>query len=177
MMVNAKNILITGYPGVGKTTLIIRLAREMMHYRPVGFYTTEIRKRGIRQGFKLVSLDGRSDLLAHVDIKSPLHVGKYGVDVAGFEKFLTGIDFYGAGTPYVIIDEVGKMECLSSRFSKLILNLLDSDKTLIATIAYKGPAFIADIKGRRDVSLMEMQSENRNDLFADILHEIHIEPG
>jgi nucleoside-triphosphatase len=177
MMVNAKNILITGYPGVGKTMLIIRLAQAMMHYRPVGFYTTEIRKRGIRQGFELVSLDGRRDLLAHVDIKSPLHVGKYGVDVSGFERFIAGIEFFDAGSPYVIIDEIGKMECLSPRFCKLILNLLDSDKTLIATIAYKGPAFITDIKGRRDVVLREMQSENRNDLLTGILHEIHIEPG
>ena len=176
MPVNAENILITGYPGVGKTTLITRLARTMMKNSPIGFYTTEIRERGLMQGFELISLDGRRGLLAHVDIKSPLHVGRYGVDVPGFEKIVEGIDFFGAGSPYVIIDEIGKMDCLSPRFCHIVLNLLDSDKTLIATVAYKGPAFITDIKKRRDVLLMEMQSENANNVFTAILREITIEP-
>ena len=56
------------------------------------------------------------------------------------------------------------------------LNLLDSDKTLIAAVAYKGPAFIKNIKKRRDVLLMEMQSENENKVFNAVLREINIEP-
>ena len=173
---SGKNILITGYPGTGKTTLITRLARAMMNNSPVGFYTTEIRKQGLRQGFELVSLDGQRGLLAHVDIKSPLHVGKYGVDVKGFEKFVEGIDFFGVGSSYVIIDEIGKMECLSKRFCSIVLSLLDSDKTLIATVAYKGPAFISDIKKRGDVLMLEMQPRNADNVFTAVLSEIAVEP-
>ncbi|HOO39514.1 MAG TPA: nucleoside-triphosphatase [Deltaproteobacteria bacterium] len=173
---SGKNILITGYPGTGKTTLITRLARTMMNNHPVGFYTAEIRKQGIRQGFELLSLDGQRGLLAHVDIQSPLHVGKYGVDVKGFEKFIERIDFLGARSPCVIIDEIGKMECLSKRFCSIVMSLLDSDKTFIATVAYKGPAFITDIKKRGDVLMMELQSGNADDVFTAVLSEITVEP-
>lgn len=54
-----KNILITGMPGVGKTTLIKRLSEELKDYHPVGFYTAEIREEGVRKGFELIGLDGR----------------------------------------------------------------------------------------------------------------------
>ena len=103
-------------------------------------------------------------------------MGKYGVDVKGFEKFVDGIDFFGAGSPYVIIDEIGKMECLSKRFCRLVLSLLDSDKTLIATVAYRAPAFITDIKKRRDALLMELQPRNADDVFTSVLSEITVEP-
>ena len=58
-----KNILITGLPGIGKTTLIRRLYEELKDTHPVGFYTGEIRENGVRKGFELISLDGRRGLL------------------------------------------------------------------------------------------------------------------
>lgn len=39
-----KNILITGLPGVGKTTLIKKLTEALKDFYPVGFYTEEIRE-------------------------------------------------------------------------------------------------------------------------------------
>jgi nucleoside-triphosphatase len=57
-----KNILITGQPGIGKTTLIKKLATELADLRPVGFYTEEIRENGVRRGFELVSLSGQRGL-------------------------------------------------------------------------------------------------------------------
>jgi nucleoside-triphosphatase len=54
-----KNILVTGLPGSGKTTLIRKLAEKLRKYDPAGFYTEEIRPHGTRKGFKLTSLDGK----------------------------------------------------------------------------------------------------------------------
>ncbi|MGE5173394.1 MAG: nucleoside-triphosphatase, partial [Betaproteobacteria bacterium] len=85
----AKNIFITGVPGSGKTTLIKKLAAELREYSPSGFYTDEIRSHGERKGFKLTSLDGqKTGTLSHVDINGPHRVGKYGVDLDGFDQFL-----------------------------------------------------------------------------------------
>jgi len=80
-----KNLLITGLPGVGKTTLIKKLSEALKGFHPIGFYTEEIREEGVRGGFELIDLDGRRGLLSHRDIRSPYKVGQYRVDIKGFE--------------------------------------------------------------------------------------------
>lgn len=166
-----KHILITGVPGIGKTTLIRKLAEELKDFHPAGFYTAEIREWGIRKGFELVSLNGKRGLLSHVDIKSPFIVGKYRVDVQGFEDFLGATLSLFSSTRLVVIDEIGKMECLSAIFKNRIREILDSEKILIATIALRGTGFIEEIKKRDDVRLFEITQSNRNSLLWEILEE------
>jgi len=164
-----KNILLTGVPGIGKTTLMISLFESLRDFNPVGFYTEEIREGGVRKGFELVCLDGRRGRLSHVRIKSPYRVGKYGVDLKGFENFLSSIPILESPSPLILIDEIGKMECLSDRFKRLLLNALDSEKVVIATIALRGEGFISEIKRRADVRLFEITEQNRNSLLSEIL--------
>jgi nucleoside-triphosphatase len=163
------NILITGYPGVGKTTLIRKLAAELAPFRPAGFYTAEIREKGIRHGFELVDLDGRKFVLAHVDLETAHRVGKYGVDIDGFEHYLASSNLLHPGSDLVIIDEIGKMECLSTRFRETLNQIVKSPALLIATIAYKGEGTIADLKRRPDVTLFEITLRNRDTIRPAIL--------
>jgi len=167
-----KNILLTGLPGVGKTTFIKKLSEKLSSIKPVGFYTEEIRERGMRKGFDLISLEGRRGLLSHVEIESPHRVGKYRVDVKGFEDFLESIAFFAPATSLIIIDEIGKMECLSPKFRRLIKEILDSEKMLIATVAFKGGGLIEEIKKRNDVRLFEITQKNRDSLLTEILNEV-----
>ena len=167
-----KNILITGLPGVGKTTLVKKLVEELKQFHPVGFYTEEIKEEGTRKGFALISLDGRRGLLSHTDIKSPHRVGTYRVDVKGFEVFLTFLPLLNPSTRLVIIDEIGKMECFSEQFKECLTECLDSEKWVLATIALKGSGFIEEVKRRHDVTLFEMTQRNRNSLLPDILREV-----
>ncbi len=164
-----KNILITGQPGIGKTTLIKKFAEELADLRPVGFYTEEIRRNGVRRGFELISLSGQRGILSHVDIKSPYRVSKYGVDIKSFEDFLDSIPFFDRETEIVITDEIGKMECFSEKFKTLVKKLLDSEKIFISTIALKGGGFIAEVKERNNIKLLEMSLANRNSLLSEIL--------
>ncbi len=166
-----KKILLTGLPGVGKTTLIKKLAETLKASRPVGFYTEEIREEGVRKGFEWVSLDGRRGLLSHKKIKSTYRVGSYGVDVKGFDEFLDSIPWAYPSTRLIIIDEIGKMECFSDKFKKIMREILDSEKGLIATIAMKGSGLIAEVKGRKDVKLFTISQNNRNSLLSEILKE------
>lgn len=170
-----KKLLITGAPGVGKTTLFKRLSEALASFRPVGFYTAEIREDGVRKGFELVSLDGRNRILSHVNIRSPSKVGKYGVDIAGFENFLDEIGLLDTTANLVMIDEIGKMECLSDKFGNLLMGILDSEKSLVATIGLRGGGIIADIKRRRDVTLFEVTQRNRDSLLSRILAHLRNE--
>jgi len=164
-----KNILITGLPGVGKTTLIKKISEQLRVLHPVGFYTAEIREKGVRKGFELISFDGRSGILSHTDIKGPYMVGKYGVDIKGFEDFLESVPFLNPATNLIVIDEIGKMECLSRKFIGLIKNILDSEKQVIATIALKGGGLIEETKKRDDIRIIEITQSNRESLVSEVL--------
>lgn len=157
---------------MGKTTLVKKLVDELKQFHPVGFYTEEIREEGTRKGFALISLDGGRGLLSHTDIKSPHRVGTYRVDVKGFEAFLTFLPLLSPSTRLVIIDEIGKMECFSEQFKECLIECLNSEKWVLATIALKGSGFIEEVKRRHDVTLFEMTQRNRNSLLPDILREV-----
>ena len=169
-----KNVFITGLPGVGKTTLIKRISEALKHLHPVGFYTAEIKEGGERKGFELISLEGKRGLLSHKEVRSPYQVGHYKVDIESFEDFLNSIPFSDPLTRLIIIDEIGKMECLSDQFKKILEEILDSEKRVMATIALKGGGLIAEVKEREDVKIFEITKKNRDSLFLEILKEMRM---
>jgi nucleoside-triphosphatase len=168
-----KNIIITGLPGVGKTTLIKGILHEIRRsLNPIGFYTEEIREKGIRTGFSLINVTGEKSILAAENIPSRFRVGKYGVDLVNFEKFIGNIPFRDPASRIIIIDEIGKMECFSKLFTDLVMELLSSNKLVIATVALKGTGLIAQVKRRPDIELIEITTNNRNHLLPSILSRI-----
>lgn len=169
----ASHILITGLPGVGKTTLLRKLAERLTEYRPAGFYTEEIRDaQGVREGFRLVTLCGRQLVLSHVRHPGFHRVSRYGVDVAGFERLLEELNLRHSPSSLIIIDEIGKMECFSKRFIDLVTLLLDGPTTLVATIAMKGEGFIRQVKERPHCRLVTITRENRDRLVDELASEL-----
>ena len=164
-----RHLLLTGLPGVGKTTVIKQLADSLGTHQLEGFFTQEIREDGIRKGFELVTLDGRRQLLSHVNIPGPHRVGRYGVDLAGFEKLLENLDLRHSPSHLVILDEIGKMECLSPRFIQEVEALLNSSKMLIATVALKGGGFPATVRSRQDCQVATVTLSNRSTLSNTLL--------
>lgn len=167
-----KNIIITGRPAVGKTTLMKKLAEGLKGAHPAGFYTEEIKEGGERKGFSLNGLDGTRSTLAHVDVHGSHRVGKYGVDVGAFESFLGALGLERTPAEIILIDEIGKMECFSGPFTETVRRLLDSDKTVIATVADSGGGFIAEVKGRSDVEVYTLSTGNRDTVARGLVAEL-----
>ncbi len=163
-----KNFLITGPPGSGKTTVIKKLSERLEG--AAGFYTEEIRVAGRRKGFLLKALGGGEGLLAHVDIKGGPRVGRYGVDIQGFERFLEGLDLLDTDASIVLIDEIGKMECFSESFILLVNRLLGSEKIVVATVAERGGGLIEEVKRREDSEPFVLDMKNRS-VLADRIEE------
>ena len=118
-------ILLTGLPGCGKTTAIMKIIASLECEKVAGFYTQEIRENNNRKGFRFKRLDGTTGILAHVDIKGRFKVGKYGVDVTDFEKSVVPVlDIERTDAELFVIDEIGKMECFSGKFVAVMRRLL-----------------------------------------------------
>lgn len=156
-----KNILLTGMPGAGKTTIIRRLCIIFKEFNPVGFVTSEILEDNNIVGFEVSNLFGDSRVFAHAKIKSKVSVGRYKVDLKIFDDFLDKTFSKEKKTGLYIIDEISRVEAASRKFSKLILELLGSDKPVITAISDKGTGLINDIRKREDVSLFEITEQNR----------------
>lgn len=169
-----KNMLLTGIPGVGKTSVIRRVLSIVEGTPITGFFTEEIREHGTRKGFRIRALSGDEGILAHIDVKSPYRVSKYGVNVLEFERVaIPAITGGSAATArIVVIDEIGKMECFSEAFKKGVVAALDSDKTVLATIALHGDAFVESLKKRPDVTLIRITETNRDRLPKAIADEL-----
>jgi nucleoside-triphosphatase len=163
-------LLLTGRPGVGKTTLIRSIAARL-RTSAGGFYTEEIRERGRRTGFRLVSLDGKIGILASVNISSPCRVGKYGVHLHDLEQVgVTAIlrAIQQPGVAVVVIDEIGKMELFSPAFREATLAALDSRKMVLATVMAGSDPWVDAIKARSDVTVIEITLANRQTLALSV---------
>jgi len=156
-------ILLTGTPGCGKTTAIIQILANLKDINASGFYTQEIRQNNTRKGFRWTRLDGAGGILAHVDIKSNYRVGKYGVDIAGFEKSIVPIlDTEQTDAELFVVDEIGKMECFSEKFATAVRRLFASDKSVLASVAQKGAGFISEIKNHPGTKLFNLTNRSRD---------------
>lgn len=168
------NLLLTGPPGVGKTTLVMRALSNLPPGAAGGFVTRELRQGGRRVGFAAETLAGDSCVLAHVDVRSPYRVGRYRVDLTSFEALiLPAIDPTQISARLIVIDEIGKMECFSARFRKLVVAAMKSDRAVLATIALRGNSYVEGLKARSDVTLLHVTRQNRDELVDQVMGWVH----
>ena len=163
-----KNILLTGAPGTGKTSIIRKLSEVFKEFNPAGFYTIEVMEDGSKAGVLIFNLQGDSRILASTTLKSRYAVGRLRIDMKSFDSLLEDIFSPEKKIGLYFIDGIEKLECQSRKFSRLVIEFLDSDKPVVASIAEKGTGLISEIKKRDDTRLLDLTPDNRDLRIKDI---------
>lgn len=161
--------LLTGRPRTGKTSLVKEVIARL-EGGAGGFYTEEIRSAGVREGFRLVTLGGNEVILAHVSIRSPYRVGKYGVDVDGFERVgVAALEKAARECDLIVIDEIGKMELFSNKFRETLFQLFESRKRILGTIMLAPNRWADAIKRHPQVNLITVTRQNYPRVLEELL--------
>ncbi|MGV8168948.1 MAG: nucleoside-triphosphatase [Candidatus Nanoarchaeia archaeon] len=162
-----KNILITGKPGTGKTTILEKIISS--YNNKSGFITREIRdESGQRTGFEAINSLGESSVMASTQFNTNIMVSRYHVNVDNLNKMLVPL-FSFKKDQLLYMDEIGQMELNSDVFKNLALKYLDSENICVSLItAIFHDDFTDAVKKREDVILVEITPENRDKQYVFI---------
>jgi len=163
-------IILTGVPGVGKTTLVKSVLEQLKNFNCSGFITEEQRDKKGRAGFVLKTLDGREVPFASVGKGKGARVGRYIVDVDAFENIALDVIAFHPEIQLYVIDEIGPMEVLSKQFCETAKMLLKNDKvTVLATAAKSGHGFIREVKRLPGLDTIELTPTNKEQVLDQML--------
>ncbi len=114
-------------------------------------------------------VDGSRAVLAHVDIRGPQRVGKYGVDVASLDRVaVPAMRRAIRVSDIVVVDKVGKMELLSPAFRETLLEALNGDRRLLGTVLLPPHPFADQIKDNPRVEVLLVSKANRDQVLDKV---------
>lgn len=165
-----RHLFLTGAKQVGKSTLLRRLI-EARGLDCSGFETRPFFIEGQRRGFLL---HGRTELppyendcICCVRMQERRSVAVEEVfdqnGVLILEKSLA------SSSPYLLMDELGKLEGGAAGFCSRVLAALDSDKRVLGVLQQCDAPLVNAIKARKDVTVLTVTPENRDELYQQLL--------
>lgn len=166
-----RTLLLVGRPGIGKTTAIKAVA-EALGDRAGGFYTEEIRGPGGRKGFRLITLDGKETIMAHVTLRGGgrPRVGRYGVNVEAIERVgVAALRRAMQEGRILIVDEIGKMELFCGPFKETVLQAISGPYTVVATAMAKPNPWVEALQALPNITRWEVTAENRDEIPGRVL--------
>lgn len=169
--------LLTGSPGVGKTTLLLKVVEALRAkgYSVGGMISREVRSGGTRIGFEILDLNtGKSGWLAHINQKTGPKVGKYRVNMEDLEK--VGVEAILKAVKecdVIAVDEIGPMELFSEKFRNAVKEAVGSGKLMVGVVHWKARDKIIDnVKKRQDTEIFTVTFENRDKLHVTVVGQI-----
>ena len=170
-------ILLTGRPGIGKTTALLKIVEMCKRdgYRVGGMITREVRKR-TRIGFEIEDLaTGERGTLASIYAPMGPRVGKYRVVLEDLNRVGAGaIERALRYADVVFIDEIGPMELYSRRFKEAVEAAFLSSKPLVGTIHIRASRypFARGILERFRPEVYELTLQNRESVPSIVYRKL-----
>lgn len=168
-------VFLTGVPGVGKSTVVRKVAERIQQedVRVGGMTSGDLRSASGRIGFEIRNLmTGEIGVLAHINQPVGPNIGKYRVktedlDKIGSEAILSAVN----DADLIVMDEVGPMELTSRRFKDAVQAALVCGKPLLGTVHRNAQdPLVRTIKSGPGIEVIEVTRENRDSL-PDVLVE------
>ncbi|MDG6909630.1 MAG: NTPase [Nitrososphaerota archaeon] len=164
--------IVTGPPGVGKSTLISRVVMKLKSAGVIvgGCTTAELRSGGTRVGFEVRDLtSGRTGELASVSSRFGPRVGRYRVNLQDLAKVgAAGVEAAAVRSEVIVIDEVGPMELVSPEFRRAVSACIDSSKPLLAVVHERlEDDIISELRSRAGEAYV-LTVENRDEVADQI---------
>lgn len=157
-------VIVTGPPRTGKTTLVLNLV-DLLRSEGVevaGMVTKEVSAGGERIGFDIIDLStGRSLPLARKGQVGLMRLGSYAVFVENLNELgVSAIEGHIGSGAVMIVDEVGPMELMSSRFVRAVEKLVASDDDAVLTVHYRAKHDL--IEGVKSISTRTVLTPCKN---------------
>ena len=168
-MLRKRLLLVTGSPGIGKTTVLVRVVEALKSkgYGVGGMISREVRSGGNRVGFEILDLkSGKRGWLASVGRQWGAQVGRYRVNLSDLNDVgVKAVVEADHSLDAVIVDEIGPMELLSNKFREAVAKVAEGRKLAICTIHWKmRSSLIEEVKKREDAEIFVVTYENRENL-------------
>ena len=143
-------LLITGSPGTGKTSVLLKAvdALKARGYSVGGVISREARVGWARVGKYRVNLEDLDNIGANAIVNAA-------------ENF-----------DVVAIDEIGPMELFSEKFKEAVKRAVESGKLVIGVVHWKAKdMLVEEVKNREDTEIIVVTYENRDNLHEAIIEK------
>lgn len=169
----SRHLFLTGDKQVGKSTLLRRLI-EARKLDCAGFETRAFFLNGERRGF---TLHGRIEMppyqndcicCARIEEKRAVPV----LPVFEENGVLILKRSLASPAPFLLMDELGRLEREASGFIVQIEACLDADKRVLGVLQKCNSAHVARIAQRADVTVLTVTPENRDELLEWLCREL-----
>ena len=170
-------LLLTGNPGVGKTTVLIKTVNALKAegISVGGMISREAREGNVRVGFEIIDLtNNKHGWLANINQRTGPQVSKYHVNLTDLDNIgATAIVEAVQKCDVIAIDEIGPMELYSQKFKQAVKQALENKKLVLAIVHAKArDALINEAKQRDDVEMLIVTLANRDMLPAELTKKV-----